>query len=306
MIKSFTELKEKTKEKIKDKSIPKMGIIYPRGGKCLKAALQAADEGYVTLVLIGHKVEIESTAQAANQDVSKYEIIEAENLHSAIAKAIEMAVAGEVDFLLKGCVYTTELVDVFAKKESGFVSKGNTLSHIGVMQTPKYHKLMFVTDSAVNASPKATDIIGIVQNASRLAGAMGVEQPKAALLAAVEAIYPAIPVTMEEAAIAKMSDRGQIKGCYIDGPLSFDVAISTEVAYSKGITESKVAGDADIFVSPSMETADGVYKAMVMYAKAEAAGIIFGGAVPVASTYAIDPIANIFNSIVLGAYVTLH
>ncbi len=306
MIKSFTELKEKAKAKIKNQTAPRMGIIYPRGGKCLKAALQAADEGFVTPVLIGHKVEIESTAHAANQDVSKYTIIKTENLQSAITKAIEMAGAGEVDFLLKGCVDTTELVDVLVKKESGFLTKGNIMSHIGVMQTPKYHKLMFVTDSAVNASPKPTDTIGIVQNASMLASLLGVEQPKAALLAAVEAIYPAIPVTMEEAAIAKMSDRGQIKGCFIDGPLSFDVAINTEVAHSKGITNSRVAGDTDIFVCPSMETADGVYKAMVMYAKAEAAGIIFGGAVPVASTYAVDPIANIFNSIVLAAYVTLH
>lgn len=306
MIKSFNELKEKTRAKIKDKTVPKMGMIYPRGGKCLKAALQAADDGYITPILIGHKVEIESTARAANQDVIKHKIIEAENLKSAIVKAIEMAKAGEIDFLLKGCVDTTELVNVLVGKESGFLSKGKTLSHIGIMQTPKYHKLMFVTDSAVNASPKPTDTIGIVQNASSLASLMGIEQPKAALLAAVEAIYPAIPVTMEEAAIAKMSDRGQIKGCFIDGPLSFDVAIDAEVAHSKGITNSKVAGDTDIFVCPSMETADGVYKAMVMYAKAEAAGIIFGGAVPVASTYAVDPIAHIFNSIVLAAYVTLH
>lgn len=304
MIRSFGELKDRTKEKIKDNA-PKMGIIYPRGGKCLKAAIQAASEGFVNLVLIGHKIEIESTAQAAGQDVSKYPIVEVENLQSAINTAVKMALAGDVDFLLKGCVDTTELVDVLVKKNSGFLPKGKTLSHIGLMQTEKYHKLMFITDSAVNASPKPAITIGIVQNASMLAGAMGVEQPKAALLAAVEAIYPAIPVTMEEAAIAKMSDRGQIKGCYIDGPLSFDVAINTEVAHSKGITDSKVAGDTDIFVCPSMETADGVYKAMVMYAKAEAAGIIFGGAVPVASTYAIDPIANIFNSIALGAYVTL-
>jgi phosphotransacetylase len=306
MIKSFAELKELTKAKVKAKAAPKMGIIYPRGGKCLKAALQAAEEGLVTPILIGHKVEIESTAKAANQDVSKHTIIEADCLRAAMDKAIEMAKAHEIDFLLKGCVDTTELVHTLIRKNSGFVSKGKTLSHIGIMQTLRYHKLMFVTDSAVNVSPKPSDTISIVQNAAMLASIIGVEQPKAALLAAVEAIYPAVPVTMEEAAIAKMSDRGQIKGCFIDGPLSFDVAINTEVAHSKGIVDSKVAGDTDIFACPSMETADGVYKAMVMYAKAEAAGIIFGGIVPVASTYAVDPVAHIYNSIVLAAYVTLH
>jgi phosphotransacetylase len=145
-----------------------------------------------------------------------------------------------------------------------------------------------------------------VQNAARLVGLLGVKQPKAALLAAVEAIYPAIPVTMEEAAIAKMSDRGQIKGCFIDGPLSFDVAISTEVAHSKGIVDSRVAGDTDIFVGPSMETAHGMYKAMVLYAGVEMAGVIFGGVVPVATSFIVDPIESIINSIVLGAYVSLE
>ncbi len=129
---------------------------------------------------------------------------------------------------------------------------------------------------------------------------LGIPRAKVALLAAVEAIYPAVPVTMEEAAIAKMGERGQIKDVIIDGPLSFDCAINAEVAHQKGIKNSQVAGDADIFVAPTIETADGVYKAMVMYAGALAGGIIIGGCVPIGTMYEIDSADNIMNSIVLS------
>ena len=162
---------------------------------------------------------------------------------------------------------------------------------------------MFVSDGAVNNNPDAAKKIQIVQNAASVAKQFGVETPKAALLAAVEAIYPAVPVTMEEAAIAKMSDRGQIKGVDIDGPLSFDVAIKTEVARSKGITNSKVAGETDIFVGPSMETANGIYKAMVLYAKAESASVIVGGKAPVASPFAVDSVESAANSLLVAAFL---
>lgn len=306
MIKSFAELAEKTREKIREKHIPNMGVIFPKGGKCIEAAVQAAKDGYVKPYLIGPKSDIERQTSSGNMDISDFELINIDSLEAATVKAVEMVKSGEIHFLLKGSIGTKELIDILMKPETGFAVKGRLLSHIGILHTPKYHKLMFVTDGAVNAAPNASDKIKIIQNAASMASQLGVETPKAALLAAVEAIYPAIPVTMEEAAIAKMSDRGQIKDVLIDGPLSFDVAIDTDVAHSKGITNSGVAGDTDIFFGPTMETANGVYKAMVMYAKAEAAGIIYGGTVLMMTTFAADPVKNVINSIILGAYVSLQ
>ena len=305
MIKSFDELAAETKEKIAGHDIPKMGIIYPRGGKCVEAAVQAADSGFIQPVLFGPENEIKKNAAAKNLDISSFEIKNISSPDEAARKAIEAARNGEVRFLLKGSIATRDLVEILLQPESGFTSKGKIISHIGLVDSPKYHKLMFITDAVVNAESGANVKIGIARNAAALARKLGVESPKAALLAAVEAIYPAVPVTMEEAAIAKMSDRGQIKDVIIDGPLSFDVAINADVARSKGITTSKVAGDADIFVGPSMETANGVYKAMVMYAGVEAAGMIYGGEVPVASTFIVDPVANTVNSIILGAFLAI-
>ncbi|PKK82171.1 MAG: phosphate acetyltransferase [candidate division Zixibacteria bacterium HGW-Zixibacteria-1] len=304
MITSFAELAEKTRAKIADKGIPSMGVIFPRGGKCLEAIVQAVGGGYVKPVLFGPKAEIEKAALMQNVDVGGLDIFDTATINGALVKTIEAVSAGDIQFILKGSISSRDFVDMLLLPETGFVKKGQVLSHVGVIQAPKYRKLMFVTDAAVNSVSNADIKIAITRNAAVLAKKLGIQMPKAALLAAVESIYPAVPVTMEEAAIAKMSDRGQISDVIIDGPLSFDVAIDAEVAKSKGITNSRVAGDTDIFVNPSLETANGLYKAMVMYANGEAAGIIMGGPVPIASTFTVDPVKNIINSIILGAYIS--
>ncbi|MEW5923453.1 MAG: phosphate acyltransferase [Candidatus Zixiibacteriota bacterium] len=303
MITSFAELAEQAKTKIAEKGVPVMGIVFPRGGKCLEAALQAAADGYIKPVVFGPKIELEKAAALKNINISGLEIIDSTTMSGAIVKAVEAVKKGKLQFLLKGSVGARDFIDNLLLPETGFVKKGHVIAHVGVIKTPRYHKLMFVTDASVNIASDADIKIAITRHASTLAKKLGVETPKAALLAAVEAIYPSMPVTMEEAAIAKMSDRGQIKDVIIDGPLSFDVAIDAEVAKSKGITNSRVAGDTDIFVGPSIETANGMYKAMVLYADVEAAGVIMGGPVPIASGFSVDPMKNIVNSIILCAYI---
>ena len=260
-------------------------------------------DGYAQPVLIGSKATIEKGAAAAKLDISSFEIVDIGSIEESVKKGVEMVKAGRLQFLLKGSIGTKELADILLKPETGFAVPGRSISHIGILHTPRYHKLMFVTDGAVNARLDAGTIINIARNAAAVARLLGIESPRAALLAAVEAIYPAVPVTMMEAAVARMSDRGQIKDVLIDGPLSFDVATDIEVARSKGITKSEVAGETDIFVGPSMETANGVYKAMVLYAGARAAGMIYGGAVPVMTTFVVDPVEHVINSIILGAYI---
>lgn len=297
MIKSFKELHETATEKIKADGAKKVGVIYPTDNKYINAIKRAVGDGFILPTLIGPKNEIEKLS-------ADFDIIDAVDPKQACQIALDKASKNEFDFLLKCNINTRDFVDLLYSDQSGFVTKKTVLSHIGVLQTERYHKLMFVTDGGVIPEPDAAQLINIIQNATKVCNKLGNELPKAGLLAAVEAIYPAIQTTMLEAAIAKMSDRGQIKNVLIDGPLSFDVAIKTEVALSKGITNSKVAGDTDIFVMSNMETANGTYKAMVMYAKAEAASVLYGAPVPIASSSAVDTSENIFNSIVLGAYLS--
>ncbi len=296
MIKSFKELHDATSEKIKNNGARSVGIIYPTDKKYIDAIRKTVDEGYIKPTLIGPKAIIRKLS-------TDFEITDAPDTKQACQIAIEKASNGEFDFLLKCNINTRDFVDLLYDDQSGFVTKKTVLSHIAVIQTERYHKLMFVTDGGVTPEPNAAQLINIVQNATKVCNKLGNELPKAGLMAAVEAIYPAIQTTMLEAAIAKMSDRGQIKNVLIDGPLSFDVAIKTEVAKSKGITNSKVAGDTDIFAMSNMETANGTYKAMVMYVKAKAASVLYGANIPIASPSAVDTSDNIFNSIILGAYL---
>jgi len=305
MIKSFDELARLTKERAKAQFVPNVGVIWPMGGKCIEAASQAMEDGYLKTCLIGPRRDIEGGASQAGYDLCEFKIIDVDDLKAAVKTAADMVKSGELHFLLKGNIETRELVDILLRPEIGFMIGGQLLSHVGVMQTARYHKLIFMTDAAVNIAPDANDKIKIIMNAAAVARMLGNETPKAALLAAVETVNPAMPVTMEEAAIAKMSDRGQIKDVLIDGPLSFDVAINAEVARSKGITNSKVAGDPDIFVCPDLETANALYKAMVLYVKAETAGIIYGGIAPVSFAFAVDSVKNVSNSLILGACLTL-
>ena len=303
MIKSFSELHGAALENIKENRPKKLGVIFPTDIKYITAIKKAVNAGFVEPILIGPASDSKKMVSDTGLDSSAIGFIDAGNHRLAGQIAVEKAVNGEFDFLLKCNIRTRDFVDLLFADQSGFISKKTVLTHIGLIQTERYHKLMFVTDGGVIPEPDAAQLINIIQNAARLCNKLGNELPKAGLLAAVEAIYPAIATTMVAAAIAKMSDRGQIKNVLIDGPLSFDVAISAEVARSKGITNSKVAGDTDIFAMSNMETANGVYKAMVMYAQAEAASVLYGAPIPIATSSAVDLPDNIFNSIVLGTYL---
>ncbi|MBN2227131.1 MAG: phosphate acetyltransferase [candidate division Zixibacteria bacterium] len=310
MITNFAELRKHAKTALAGKAGLRIGVILPTDPAHIEAILEAVDDGLVKPTLFGPALEINKLLDEAVSDSFGsdqvnigMEIIDCATADNAARKALESAQKGELDILLKAGQPTRELVDLLYDKQIGFAGKKETITHIGVLQHNRYHKLMLVSDGAVIAEPDAAAKMSILTNAASLAHVLEIETPKAALLAAAEGIYPAVPVSMEEAALAKMADRGQIKGVLVDGPLSFDIAISADVAKSKGLTGSPVAGDTDIFVPPTMSTANGVYKAMVHYAGAEAAGIIYGARVPIATASAVDTSTNILNSIALSVLV---
>jgi phosphate butyryltransferase len=303
MIKSFSELHAAASEKIRLGKTLRLGVIWPIDAKYFEAIKKATAGGFVISYLIGPESELKKSATGAGMEIRGAKFVNTRSPEESCHTAFEMAASGEVDLLLKCNIRTRDFVDMLISEKNSFLPKKAALSHIGVIQTERYHKLMFVTDGGVVPEPDASQLIQIVENTAQVCHKLGNALPKAALLAAVESISPAIPTTMLEAAIAKMSDRGQIKNVLIDGPLSFDVAISGEIARSKGITNSKVAGDADIFAMPNMETANGVYKAMAMFAKAETASIFYGAPKPIASSSVVDSRENIFNSILLASYL---
>ncbi len=298
MIKSFAALEEALLAKGRRPKAIKTAVLNPTEPKYIEAIRKAAEKRIIEPVLIGSKEAINKAFAETSSEPSKFEIINTDSPEQTLRAALNCKPGCIVKGNIPARKFALTLLDPVYK-----FSGNGIMTHIGVVKAKGYKRLMLITDGAVHAVADASKRIQIIQNAADLAGRLGIENPKAAMLAAVEAIYPAVPVTMEEAAIAKMSDRGQIKGVEIDGPLSFDCAISRKVAKAKGLANSKVAGQVDIFAMPSMETANGTYKAMVMYTGAEGAGILHGGILPAACPYTSDSETNIYNSILLAAFL---
>ena len=228
-------------------------------------------------------------------------LADADDPGKTVMAAIGMAVGDKIDLIIKGGFPHIGFLKILVGRDHSFVQKGKLISHVGVFEAERYSKLLLVTDAGVTVQPDLKQKLVLVQNAVEFAGRIGIEMPRVAFLAAVEIIYPQMPVTTDAAIAAKMSDRKQIRGCYVDGPLSFDVAVDMAAAHSKGIRDSEVAGQADILIAPTIETAHGIYTAMSLYSKAMVGGVIVGGRVPVAIASRSDSMDNKYRSIVLSA-----
>ena len=197
---------------------------------------------------------------------------------------------GEAELLMKGSLHTDELLGAVVARETG-LRTGRRISHVFIMDVPTYHKVLIVTDAAINIAPTLEDKVDICQNAIDLAMSLGVEQPKVAILAAVETVTSKMPATIDAAALCKMADRGQIKGGLLDGPLAFDNAISKEAAKIKGIA-SEVAGDPDILLAPDLEAGNMLAKQLSFLANADSAGLVLGARVPIILTSRADSVRS--------------
>ena len=191
---------------------------------------------------------------------------------------------------MKGSLHTDELLTAVVARETG-LRTGRRISHVFIMDVPTYHKVLVVTDAAINIAPTLDDKVDICQNAIDLARALGLELPKVAILAAVETVNSKMPSTIDAACLCKMADRGQIKGALLDGPLAFDNAISKQAAQTKGIT-SEVAGDPDILLVPDLEAGNILAKQLSFLANADSAGLVLGARVPIILTSRADSVRS--------------
>jgi phosphotransacetylase len=189
---------------------------------------------------------------------------------------------------MKGSLHTDELLGAVVARETG-LRTGRRISHVFIMDVPTYHKVLVITDAAINIAPALEDKADICQNAIDLAIHLGIERPKLAILAAVETVTSKMPATLDAAALCKMADRGQIKGGVLDGPLAFDNAISSEAAKVKGI-KSEVAGDPDILLAPDLEAGNMLAKQLSFLANADSAGLVLGARVPIVLTSRADSV----------------
>jgi len=257
-------------------------VVHPVDDYSLSGAIDSAKAGLITPILIGPVDKIKAVAKQEKIDLKPYKIIATEHSHEAAEIAAQLARDGKVEALMKGKLHTDELMESVVKKENG-LRTGRRMSHLFIMDVPNYPKPLFLTDAALNIYPTLLEKKDIVQNAIDLFRILGFGVPKVALLAAVETVSENMPATVEAAALSKMSDRGQITGGILDGPLAFDNAVSKEAADIKGINSS-VAGDADILVVPDIESGNMLYKESRFLTGNDGAGIVLGARVPIILT----------------------
>ena len=265
-------------------------VAHPCEASALEGAVEAARQGLIVPLLVGPAAKIAEVAESSGIDLSKFEIVDAPHSHDAGAKAVQLVKEGKAEILMKGSLHTDELMSAIVSREGG-LRTGRRISHVFIMDVPTYHKVLIVTDAAINIAPTLEDKVDICQNAIDLAVSLGLAQPKVAILAAVETVTSKMPATIDAAALCKMAERGQIKGGLLDGPLAFDNAISAQAAETKGI-RSAVAGDPDILLAPDLEAGNILAKQLTFLANADSAGMVLGAKVPVILTSRADSVRS--------------
>jgi len=265
-------------------------VAHPCEATALAGAIDAAAQGLITPILVGPAAKIQEVASQNRIDISRARIVDAPHSHGSAAAAVALVRKGEAELLMKGSLHTDELLGAVVARETG-LRTARRLSHVFIMDVPTYHKVLIVTDAAINIAPTLEDKADICQNAIDLAIQLGVSKPKVAILAAVETVNSKMTATLDAAALCKMAERGQITGGLLDGPLAFDNAISKEAAITKGI-KSEVAGDPDILLAPDLEAGNILAKQLTFLAKADSAGIVLGARVPIILTSRADNVRS--------------
>lgn len=277
----------------------KLVLAAAEDENALEAAYTAHKKGIIELICTGDKAKIQQIASSSQIDISDIEIIEAQSKQLSVEKAVKAINEGKAQILMKGNIKTSDLLKAVLNKEWGLRS-GNLLSHFSVFEIKTYHKLLAITDVAMNIAPNLEEKVAIINNSVAYMLKVGFGKPKVAVISAVETVNESMPSTLDAAILAKMSDRKQIAGCIIDGPFAMDNAINLESAEHKGI-HSPVAGDADLLLMPNIEAGNVLYKALGFLTDSRLAAVILGAKAPIVLTSRSDSEEAKFNSIYLAA-----
>ena len=297
----FRSLKEINEAAIQRQAV-KIAVAAAADLDVLTAVNDAKMAGIADAILVGDVAETKTLCQQQGIDPALYELENEPDPRLAARRAAALVKQGQAQVMMKGLVGTADFMRAVLDKTEG-LGTGRLLSHVVAFEPAGYDRLMLLTDAAINIAPDLAQKVQIVENALQVSRALGNRETKVAMLAAVETVTASMKATEDAAMIAKMSERGQIKGCRIDGPLALDNAVSLTAAHHKGIG-GDVAGQADLLVVPNIEAGNVLYKALVYFANAPLAGIVVGAAAPVVLTSRADSPATKLNSIALAVVVS--
>ena len=286
---------------LKEVPTKKVAVAVAQDEPVLEAIKEATENNIAEAILVGDKQQIQEIAKKIDLDLSDYEIMDIKDPKKATLEAVKLVSSGHADMLMKGLVDTATFLRCVLNKEVG-LRTGKLMSHVAVFEIENLDRLLFLTDAAFNTYPELKDKVGMINNAVVVAHACGIDVPKVATICPVEVVNASMPSTLDAALLAKMSDRGQIKGCIVDGPFALDNAISEEAAHHKGVT-GPVAGKADVLLLPNIETANVMYKTLTYFSKSKNGGLLVGTSAPVILTSRADSFETKVNSIALAALV---
>lgn len=274
-------------------------VAHPCDETSLRGPVEAGREGLITPLLVGPEAKIRSVAAEHGIDLTGIEIVDVPHSHAAAARAVELIREGKGEVLMKGSLHTDEFMHEITASATG-LRTDRRISHVFVMDVPGHQDTLFITDAAINIFPDLETKRDIVQNAIDLLHALGMKDPRVAILSAVETVTTKIPSTIEAAALCKMAERGQITGGLLEGPLAFDNAIDPEAAQIKGIT-GPVAGRAQVLVVPDLEAGNMLAKNLSFLSHADAAGVVLGARVPIVLTSRADSVRTRLASCAVAA-----
>lgn len=286
-------------DRVKNYGIKKVAVAAAHDEEVLRAVFDAKKLGIADAILIGDEEKIRNIIKTQKLYSENLEIIDEKENSKSCMRAVELVSSGQADMVMKGMVDTATFLKAVLNKEKG-LRTGKILSHVAVFEVDALKRVLIVTDAAMNIAPDLGAKKQIIENSVQVARAIGIENPKVAVVCAVEMVNFDMQPTLDAAALSKMNERGQIKGCIIDGPLAIDNAVSIEAARHKGI-ESPVAGSADIVLVPNIETGNVMYKTLTYMAGAKNGGIIAGAAAPIILTSRADSHESKMFSIALAS-----
>jgi len=284
--------------------IPTVAVAAGQDEDTILAVHRAVSKKFVKAVLVGDEEVIKRIVHERELDPDDLPIEHCKTPAEAATKAVSLVRSGEADILMKGLVRSDDYLKAILNKNTGLLDKGELLSHMAVVGIPQYPRLLLITDAAIIPLPSLEQKLKMISYAVQVAAAMGVENPKVALVSASEAVSPKVASSVETAVLATMGHRKQIPHAIVDGPLALDVALSPEHCTKKGL-ESEICGDADVLLFPNIESANTFYKCCTIFAGAKMAGVVMGTRSPVVLTSRADTEDSKFYSIALAARMAI-
>ncbi len=290
-------------DKLKGMPAKTIAVAWGHFEEVLLALKEAQQQGIARTVIFGEKEKADKLLEELGMNPALNRVVESRNEKEATIKAVAAVKAGEADVLMKGLCSTSTLLKAVLSKDNGLRGKG-VLSHIGIFQVPAYHKLIILTDPAMNIAPKLEEKVAIVENAVAAARRLGIEKPKVAVITAVEKVNPGkMPATEDAAILATMNRRGQLNNCLVDGPLALDLAFSAEACRIKEL-ETEVGGDTDIALLPDINSGNVFYKSLSLFAGSRLAGLVLGATAPIVLTSRADTEDSKFLSIAMALQIS--